>query len=181
MQGCPFLQRLSTLQYPGPPDQPTPSFELNSLLINHELPDSSEWCHPGRGCCQLPSQHVSARLLHPPFWAYFHHDGSGVHGPPSQGIWNRLETGPWGPLLQCFHLDKPLLFWSNEIQRNCKELKITACMYSWDKLWTIRKKTKNPTATSQELEAKAGCWPCTQHPWTYPYPHSIWEASSLPH
>ena len=50
----------------------------------------------------------------------------------------------------------------NRIQRNYKELKITAYMRSWGRLWTTRyEKTKNPTATSEESGAKAGycSWP----------------------
>ena len=85
---------------------------------------------------------------------------------------------------------------SNKIQRNYKELKITAC--SWGQLWTTRyKKTKNPTATSEEPGAKAGGQeksrvllmppahnttkgvgrppkpPLRPDPWTHPYPHPI--------
>ena len=51
-------------------DQPTPCFELNSLLpINHELPDTLElFCQ--QGGCQLPGQHASAGLPHLPL-VYF--------------------------------------------------------------------------------------------------------------
>ena len=55
---------------------------------------------------------------------------------------------------------------SNKIQRHYKALKIIACMCSWGKLWKTRyKKTKNPTATSEVLWAKArSCHDlCTQH------------------
>ena len=53
---------------------------------------------------------------------------------------------------------------SNKIQRNYKEIKITACMHSWSKLWTKSyKKTKNPTATSEELGAKAEYSACPLH------------------
>ena len=55
-------------------DRPTPVFELNSwLLINHELPNLSESFHRHEGHCQLPGQHASVGLRHPPasgllFW-----------------------------------------------------------------------------------------------------------------
>ena len=53
---------------------------------------------------------------------------------------------------------------SNKIQRNYKGLIITACMCSWGKFWTTRyKKTKNPTATSGDLGAKAGYCACPLH------------------
>ena len=35
-------------------------------------------------------------------------------------------------------------------------------MRGWVKLWTRYKETKNPTATSEELGAKTGCWEQTQ-------------------
>ena len=63
------------------------------------------------------------------------------------------QAGTWDPLLQCLHR-------GNKTQRNYKGLKITACIYSWGKLWTRYKKTKNPTATSEELGAKAGYCTC---------------------
>ena len=80
---------------------------------------------------------------------------------------------------------------SNKIQRNYKGLKITACVCSWDKLWTIRyKKTKTQLPPLKSWEQKQGTVhdPCTRHhqvvgispkpplrpdPWTRPYPHSI--------
>ena len=53
---------------------------------------------------------------------------------------------------------------SNKIQRNSTGLKITVCMCSQGKLWTTRyKKTKNPTATSEEPGAKAGHCTCPLH------------------
>ena len=75
-----------------------------------------------------------------------------------------------GPLLQGLHLDTRLL--QQQIQRNYKGLKITACMRSWGKLWTRYKKTKNPNchvyraqSKSRRSGARAGyaCAPCTQH------------------
>ena len=45
-------------------------------------------------------------------------------------------------------------------------LKITACMCSWGKLWTIRckmTKKKTPTSTSEEPGAKAGYCICPLH------------------
>ena len=52
---------------------------------------------------------------------------------------------------------------SYRIQRNHEGLKIAACMHSWGKLWTRYKKTKNPTATSEEPGAKAGHCACPLH------------------
>ena len=38
-------------------------------------------------------------------------------------------------------------------------LKTTVCTHSWDKFWTKdAKRPKNPTAASEELGAKPGCW-----------------------
>ena len=59
--------RISYAVILGHQDQPTPFFELNSLLpIDHGLPDSSESFHQGRGRCPPPGQQVSAGLLHLP-------------------------------------------------------------------------------------------------------------------
>ena len=112
-------------------------------------------------------------------------------------------AGTWDALLQCLHLDRCLLGSPRDRkQRNYKWIKIAACtLQSKGKLGTTRyKKTKNPTATSEEPGAKAGGWeqkqgtshaPCTHHhlkvgkqsksalqldPWTLdtpgdPYPH----------
>ena len=66
-------------------------------------------------------------------------------------------AGTRDPLLQCLHLDKHLL--QQQIQRNYKGLKITACTHSWGKLWTRYKKTKNPPAASEGPARD----PCTQH------------------
>ena len=68
--------------------------------------------------------------------------------------WN---LGPFAPaVLQCLHLDTPLLE-----QQNTKKLDGTenSCMHAW--LGQIRTKrykrqNKKPTATSEELRAK--CW-----------------------
>ena len=81
------------------------------------------------------------------------------------------QAGIWGPWLQSHnartwtHLSS-----SNKIQRNCVELKITACTCSWGKLETKDTKSpKNPTATSEELGAKtvsgakARYWTCSFH------------------
>ena len=69
----------------GHRDQPTPFFELNSLLpINRELPDSSELFHRGVGRRQPPSQHASAGLLHLPLSGLLFRPrrcGSGGRGP----------------------------------------------------------------------------------------------------
>ena len=101
--------------------------------------------------------------------------------------WDRL-----GPGTLCFsactwtHVSS-----GNRIQRSYKGLKITACMRSWGKFWTRYKKTKNPTAASEEPGAKAGYSACPLHStppkgwadhlrppsspslWTRPYPHPI--------
>ena len=54
--------------------------------------------------------------------------------------WQR-QAGTWDSLLQCLHLDKCLLLtFFDKAQRNDKELKITAHMLSWGKLWTTRYK-----------------------------------------
>ena len=80
----------------------------------------------------------------------------------------RSETG-WDlglGTLCCSAGARTHLSWSNKTQRNHKGLKTTVCMCTWGKLWTTRyKKTKNPTATSEEPGAKAGPAnaPCTQH------------------
>ena len=51
--------------------------------------------------------------------------------------------------------------WATGYKETYKGLKITACMSSWGKLWTIRyKKTKNPAATSEGPGAKAGYCAC---------------------
>ena len=71
-----------------------------------------------------------------------------------------MRQGTWDPLLQCCNA----CTWtnvssSNKIQRNYKELKITACMPTqlgqiMDN--EIQRDQKNPTASSEEPGAKAG-------------------------
>ena len=83
--------------------------------------------------------------------------------------WDMLGTGT----LCCNACSWTNVSLNNKIQRNYKGLKISVCMHSWGKLWTTRyKKTKNPSATSEEPGAKAGRpeqnqstvhAPCTQH------------------
>ena len=46
------------------------------------------------------------------------------------------------------------------VQRNYKGLKITVCLHSWGKLWTIKYK-KIPTASSEKLGPKAES--CKEH------------------
>lgn len=81
-------------------------------------------------------------------------------------MWNlsgRNETG-WdlGPFAAVLALE-PLLVSSNKrIQRNYKGLEITGCIHSSGKLWTRHKKTRDPTATSEMLGAKAGA----AHAWS---------------
>ena len=77
-------------------------------------------------------------------------------------------AGSWDPLLQCCNACTwTHLSLSNPIQRNCMGLKITACMCSWDKLWT--KDTKRPKKPQlpllKGLEQNQGTAhaPCTQH------------------
>ena len=52
---------------------------------------------------------------------------------------------------------------SNKIQRNYKGLKITACMYSWGKLWTKRPKIQLPFLKIWEQKQGTVHAPCTQH------------------
>jgi len=40
--------------------------------------------------------------------------------------------------------------------KSCMGLKITAYMSSWDKFWTQDRRSNNPTAISEQPEAKAG-------------------------
>ena len=79
------------------------------------------------------------------------------------------DLGPFAAVLQCLHLDTPLLK-----QQNTKKLKVN-CMHAqlgqiMDK--KMQKTKKTPTATLEEPGAKTGCWeqkqgtehaPCTQH------------------
>ena len=47
---------------------------------------------------------------------------------------------------------------SNKIERHGKGLKMAASMPRWGQLWTRYKENKNPTATSEDLGTKAGCY-----------------------
>ena len=47
---------------------------------------------------------------------------------------------------------------SNKIERHGQGLKMAASMPRWGQLWTRYKENKNPTATSEELGTKAGCY-----------------------
>ena len=63
------------------------------------------------------------------------------------------DLGPFAAVLQCLRLDTPLLEQQN---RNYLGLKITACMHSWGRFWTVdTKRPKNPTAVLKEPGAKA--------------------------
>ena len=63
------------------------------------------------------------------------------------------RPGTWDLLLQCLHLDKPLLQKQNT--KKLYGLKITMCMCNWGKLWTERYKgPKSLTATSEEPEGR---------------------------
>ena len=74
--------------------------------------------------------------------------GDSVSWSPSEVIqltnedWmTETQAGTWDSLLQCLHLDKCLLLtFFDKTQRNDKELKITAHILSWGKLWTTRYK-----------------------------------------
>ena len=78
------------------------------------------------------------------------------------------DLGSIAAVLQCLHLDKPLLQKLNT--KKLYGLKITMCMCNWGKLWTERYKgPKSLTATSEEpegrtrgLAAKAGYWACAR-------------------
>ena len=82
------------------------------------------------------------------------------------------QAGTQGPKLQCC---TPCTWThpssSNNIQRHCMGLKITAPMRSWGKFWTPKIQTKNPTATFEEPGTKTRVSgakdivrsPCTQH------------------
>ena len=109
------------------------------------------------------------------------------------------DVGPFAAVLPCLRL-------VNKIQGNYKGLKITACMHSWDKIWTKRyKKTKKkPNWISvEEQGVRAGsksrvlCMPpCKQHhqrsggntpepslqpsACTHPYCHPVQRTSSFP-
>ena len=75
-------------------------------------------------------------------------------------FWDRLGPGT----LCCSTCTWTNTSLSNRMQRNYKGLKITACMCCWGKLPTIRfKKSKNPTATSEEQEAKTEYCACFLH------------------
>ena len=107
-------------------------------------------------------------------------------------FWGRLGPG----VLCCSACTWPNIS-GNKNKINYKGIKTVAVQ--WGKLWIRRyKDTKNPTATSKELEAKAGYCACpTAHtttkgvnkppkpplqpnPWTHPFPHCIKVTSSLP-
>lgn len=92
-QGCPLLSlqlpffpvatfRISHSAILSPRGQPTPFFELNSLLlINHELPDPSELFHLGGGHRQPPYQHASSGLYTClPLGFYFNSDNVALEG-----------------------------------------------------------------------------------------------------
>lgn len=67
-------------------------------------------------------------------------------------FWDSL--GPGDPLLQCCTWTN--FSSSNETQRNCG-VEIIMCISSWSKFWTKKyKKTKNPTATSEEQKQGIG-------------------------
>ena len=65
------------------------------------------------------------------------------------------QAGTWDPLLQCLHLDKPLLQ-----QQNTKKLQGTKNNFMHGQLGQIMnkkiQKDQNPTATSEVSRAKAG-------------------------
>ena len=70
-----------------------------------------------------------------------------------------------GPrILNCSACTWTHISWSNRIQRNYKELKITACMCSWGKLLTRYKKTRTQPLflMSQEQKQGTGHDSCTQ-------------------
>lgn len=65
--------------------------------------------------------------------------------------WNQ---GLFAAVLQCLHLDIPLLDQQNTDK--LLGLNITACMCNWDKFWTQKiQSVKNPTATFEELWSKS--------------------------
>ena len=74
-------------------------------------------------------------------------------------FWDRLEPG----ILYCSACIWTNVSFSNRMQRNYKGIKITVCMQSWGKLWTIRyKKDQNSTGT-KVWGAKAGYCPWPLH------------------
>ena len=111
---------------------------------------------------QIPKIYYSILCLYICVWIYIRSIGNAQtrnwKSPPSWGNLTGIDTG-WdlGPgTLCCSACTWTNVSSSNIIQRNYTGLKITACMGSWDKLGTTRyKKTKNPTATSEEPRAKA--------------------------
>ena len=91
--------------------------------------------------CNLSNKQASSQIKKTDGWL------------PEVGV---RQAGTWDPLLHCLHLHR--------IQRNSKGLKITVCMCTWGKLGTTRyKKDQNPTATSEDLRAKAGYCTCPLH------------------
>ena len=82
------------------------------------------------------------------------------------------QAGTWDPLLQCLHLDTPLLEQQNTqklygTKNNCVHVQLGRILDPKD-----IKRPKNLTATFEEPGAKTGCWeqmwgtahaPCTQH------------------
>ena len=119
---------------------------LNSL---RGKPKSLHWLQV------LSSVTTCTPLLHTSFWSSLR-----------WGLLCKAETD-WdmGPeTLCCCACTWTNILSSNKIQRNYKGLKITACMCSEGKLWTIRyKKTKKPTATSEKPGAKAVYCECPVH------------------
>ena len=133
--------------------------EINLWLTLQEITEDALWWHFLLASRYLANSHQPcSRNNCSPF--------NSINTPRSfpDSWWDRLEHGTWDPLLQCLHLDKRLF--KQQIQRNHKGLKITACMYSWSKVWTIRySKTKTQWPFPRLWEQKQGVIhdPCTQH------------------
>lgn len=55
------------------------------------------------------------------------------------------DPGPFTAVLQCLHLDIPLL--ENKIKENCMGLKTAVCTHSWGRFWDPKdnKETKKTT------------------------------------
>ena len=82
------------------------------------------------------------------------------------------DLGPFAEVLQCLHLDTPLLEQQNTkklygTKNNCVHAPVGQILDPKD-----TKRPKNPTATFEEPRANTGCWeqkqglehaPCTQH------------------
>lgn len=113
-----------------------------------------------KGCCCLQRNSSCIQQYCPLSWQSLLY--SQKRCQPQYGLW---QTG-WdlGPgTLCCSAYTWMEVSSSNKMQRHYKGLKITECLNIWGKFWTRYKKTKKPTATSEDLRGKAGRCAWTLH------------------